>query len=715
MTKQRVLSREDEKSLLRIEGELTHIIFQARDSAYTVGLFKTDQGRVTAAGPLPGAMTGQKWILEGDWSEHPKYGRQFKIYVSALSPVQKSEHLIAYFSGEAFKGIGVKLAEKIVQSLGEDAVEKIADDPDILITEAGLTEKQKDAVVTGIEEMKIDGETVLKLLSWGLSDKSIARLQDSGKPIKFMLEKDCFAPLYEIRQFGYDDTIRIANGMQVPNDDIRRLMASIYIYVQEQCLKSGDTFIDRQAIEYEYGHLPKEIVDQAVDRLIEEDRLEGENGRVYPYHFLSEENYIASKLSLLQVPLVQDTEADLDEIITEFEQEEKIAYDPLQKEAIATFFEHPLMILNGGPGTGKSTVVKGIVHALKALYPASLIQLCAPTGRAAKRLGELTEIQAKTIHSLLGWDMERDSFAKGELDPLNVDFLIVDEFSMVATHVFYSLLKALTRGCRILLIGDEDQLESVGPGNVLSDLINSKTIPVCSLQTLFRQSEGSSIARLAREIRDEQTPSYEEDCSFQPLEASEICGYLKEKVQQLPDFSSFQILAPKYAGAAGIDRINDEMQKIINPFSPNKLQLIKANTVFRQGDRVLLKKNLPEEGVFNGDIGEIIEVDPSGDSLVVEFDEAEVQFERDISLMLSHAWCISIHKAQGSEYRDVFLVCSDEAGFMLSKKLLYTGVSRAKRHLEILGKRSVFERGIRMTNSHLRRTTLKPKMKKAFE
>lgn len=705
---------EEKRDLLSITGELKHILFQARDSSYTVGIFKTEDGKVTACGSLPHATCGQVWNLEGDYVDHARYGRQFRILSASLSPVQRGEHLIAYFAGEGFEGIGVRTAEKIVSTLGEHAIEIIQDDPQVLIERAGLSEKQMEAVMRGINTLKMDGEMVLKLISWGLSTKAIAALTESGKPVRRMLENDCFSLLYEIPGFGYDNTIRVADGMQIPYDDLRRLMASIYLFVRETSMQNGDTYLEMDDILREYGHLPTAIVQNAVESLVSADHLEKEGTRIYPWHYLYEEKYAAAKLALMKIPLADHDESELDRVIENFEHEEGIEYDPLQKQAIEMFFKEPVMILNGGPGTGKSTVVKGIVRCIRELFPACTVSLCAPTGRAAKRLTELTGVQAKTIHSMLGWDMEHDTFVKDDEDPLDADFLIVDEFSMVPQHVFTSLLKAVPRGCRLLMIGDEDQLESVAPGKVFADLIHSGSIAHASLQTLFRQAKGSGIARMARQIREEEPVTYEKECAMHSMNAEEIIKFIQEKALSVPDLSSFQILAPKYAGSAGIDRINMEMQKTVNPFAPEKLQISRAGRIYRQGDRVMLKKNMPDQGVFNGDIGEIVDVDPAAGVIEVEFDDAIVEFENDIGQLLSHAWCVSIHKAQGSEYRDVCLIVSEEASFMFTKKLLYTGISRAKRQLDILGSRQVFEKGIRISNSRMRRTTLKERIRKAF-
>lgn len=701
--------------LLELQGVIKHVIFQAKDSSYTIAKFATEDEKLTICGSLPDAFSGQQWIVRGFWDQHPRYGKQFRIQSARMLPRQTEDVLIRFLSSEHFDQVGVKTAHKVVEAFGEDTLSVILKEPERLTEEAGISERYANALIEGVQKLEVNTSLLVQMMEWGISEKDAMRLFNGGRPVQYYVEQDPFAALYEVRGFGYDNTIRLANGLTIPAEDIRRLMASIYHFCNERALRTGDAYLTFHELMEAYRGIEWSRIEAALHGLEDKGRIEIEEERVYPYRMRTEEEYAALKLDYLNIPVVPADRDELEKTIADFEKEMNIRYDPLQKQALERFFETSLMVLNGGPGTGKSTVVRGIVEVIKKLYPTSRILLAAPTGRAAKRLKELTDIQARTIHSLLQWDMENDKFMKDEKDPLAADFLIIDEFSMVPLHVFACLLKAVRKGCRVLLIGDEDQLESVAPGKVFNDIIDSHVLPVCSLKTLFRQSSGSGIAQMAAEIREEKPLTYNEECSFYQLTPERICDFLEEQVSKLPDCSSFQILAPKYKGLAGIDLINERMQALLNPFSPMKNQISRAGRIFREGDRVLLKKNMVKEGVFNGDIGVITEVDPKAGSIEVEFDDAIVEFEEDFALDLTHAWCTSIHKAQGQEYQEVFLVVSEEAGFMLTRRLLYTGVSRAKRQLCLVGNRMEFERGVRLEENRVRRTTLRQRLIDIFD
>lgn len=347
------------------------------------------------------------------------------------------------------------------------------------------------------------------------------------------------------------------------------------------------------------------------------------------------------------------------------------------------------------------------------MYPDAVIQLCAPTGRASKRLSQLSDNDSKTIHSLLKWNLEDNHFGKNEKDPLDIDFLIVDEFSMVDTHLFASLLKALPPHCRILLIGDEDQLESVGPGKVFSDLIETNIFPIVHLEKIFRQSKGSGIALLARDIRDEKKVDFGDGASFIERKPEHILETLMKEVSAYDEDerAALQIIAPMYKGRVGIDAINAAMQQLINPPAPHKKQM-KAGTVwFREGDKVMLQKNLPDDDVYNGDIGYISEIHDH--VITVDFGTQIVDFTKDFLYYLTHAYCISVHKSQGSEYETVYCIVEPQTARMLNKKLLYTAVSRAKKQLFVIGDEKLFERQIRLKQSHIRLTMLKERIRAA--
>ena len=441
-----------------------------------------------------------------------------------------------------------------------------------------------------------------------------------------------------------------------------------------------------------------------------------EEGRLYERQQYEGELIIAQKLKQLTGEQDRaDSEILLQELCA-IEQELSIQYDSLQRQAILGFFSHSFMILNGGPGTGKTTTIQGILKLYQKLFPQEDIVLAAPTGRAAKRLSELSSYHASTIHSLLKWDLETNTFMVNEHDPLSCDVLIIDEFSMVDNRLFAQLLKAVKDDTRLLLIGDDDQLPSVSSGRVLHDLIQSDLFPVYSLQHIFRQAKGSGIASLAAEIRDAQPLTFDNDVSFLDCTAQQIRKTLLHVVanalEKGYDPRDIQVLAPKYQGNAGIDVLNQDLQALLNPADDHKRELRVGSRIFREGDKVLQLKNMREDAVYNGDIGEIIEIVSEDENalsaaeIVVSFDDQIVEYAQDTLYYLTHAYCISIHKSQGNEYPIVILPVISEQRFMLNRRLLYTAVTRAKSALVVMGDRELFTASIQKEEQRLRNTSL---------
>lgn len=696
--------RKEEAMAQTLTGKITRILFQASDSLYcVVAMEKEDGGEFRAAGPIAQCELNSSWQLEGDWMTHPRYGKQFRIELAR--PVQpKGESAVVAYLHNKIDGIGKKTAQKIYDALGDEAIEKICENPEVLILECHLSQRQADKIAPQLQKLEGTSKSMMTLLEAGLGGHEIDLLLGAYSNPLAVLKDDAFRPFYEIKGFGYNAALKAADAFDMAPNDIRRLSAAMYDRLCSMTMSSGSTAIPIEHWMDEYRALSKPELEMAIDGLKKQKVLGEENGFVYAYGLLKEEKAIAATLKEHLHRIEPVSSYRLHTLIENAQKEENITYDARQIEGIETFFNHSMMILNGGPGTGKSTTVKGILYVLSRLFPSAEVCLCAPTGRAAKRMAQLSDSPARTIHSLLEWDMTEDSFGKCHLDPLRCDFLIVDEFSMVDTHLFASLLDALEDDCRILLIGDEDQLPSVGPGQVFADLIASKKIPIVHLQTLFRQASGSGIARLASQIRQEQPCQYEDGVTFYPADSDEVYRQLNRLLDEYG--SDLQVMAPKYKGSTGIDALNAFMQEKLNPFAPGKGQLCYGELVFRQGDRVMLKKNMPEMEVFNGDLGVISEVDEKKKSLTVEFDDAFVEFDTEIPTLLTHSWCISIHKSQGSEYPAAALVCLREAAFMMYRKLLYTGISRAKKQLYLLGDRSLFETQVRRQPRFERNTTL---------
>lgn len=701
-----------------VKARLDFVIFENKENHYVVASFEEteDYHEFTGAGRLVDPKEEGEYELEGEYVEHPRYGTQFRIDRAKLVLPTRKEAVVHFLSSDTFPTIGKKSAETIYDTLGEDCLEQIRQNPQVLQQVPRFPQKKIDIITDGICQFTGFNDNYIKLLEYGLTNRQITLLENTYEDDALKtIEEDPFRPLYEIYGFGYKGACRLADAIELPADDLRRLEAMIYEECRQMAMRSGNTYIPYPIVQERFQSVQKEAFEQALANLIGRQNLQAEQEKIYPFSLYEDEILIAKGLRTHWFDVEPVAAQDIDEKIEQVEFMLNIEYDTIQKQAIHAFFEHSATILNGGPGTGKTTTVKGILQIARMVYPDAVIQLCAPTGRASKRLSQLSDNDSKTIHSLLKWNLDDNQFGKDENDPLDVDILIVDEFSMVDTHLFAALLRALPPYCRILLIGDEDQLESVGPGKVFNDLIESGIYPIVHLEKIFRQSSGSGIAQLARLIRDEQPLAFADGASFIERGQGQILETLKKAIAQYDEQErmSLQIIAPMYKGKVGIDAINATMQAMINPNDGKKRQ-VKAGTVwFREDDKVMLLKNLPEDDVYNGDIGYISEIHDG--VITVDFGSQIVDFSKDFLYYLSHAYCISVHKAQGSEYDRVYCVVEPQTAHMLNKRLLYTAVSRAKKELFVVGDPALFGQRVRRKQSHIRMTTLQQRIQEVMK
>lgn len=693
-----------------IIARLEDIVFENPGNAYVVGVFTSiENGNVfTGAGRIENPLEDQVYTLTGKETYHKKYGKQFQI-ISALKklPVKK-DVVIRLLSGPDFPGIGAKTAQDIVDVLGEECLEMIFENPEVLKEVPKLNDAKRKSIVDGVCKHAGFNEGFVKLSQYGLSERQINSLNATYADALKVVEEDCFAPYYDIPGFGYKTALKLADATNVPFNDPKRLEAMIFEEIRQLSFHNGDTFLTFAQLYERVKPMPTDFFEISLASLQHKRKIVIEQQMVYPYPLYFDEIDIAKLMAehLFKVDAIDEERIEKEISVVEFAN--NIEYDEVQKEGIRAFFSNSLTILNGGPGTGKSTTVKGILSLIHKFYPEAKVHLCAPTGRASKRLSQLAEQDARTIHSLFKWDKENNTFGINEHEPLSCDFLIIDEFSMVDTHLFASVLRGLEKYTRILLIGDEDQLESVSPGKVFNDIINARICPIVRLEKVFRQSAGSGIAQLAKDIRLENKLAYQDGVIFENKPTSSLTNYLLSQIEKMDadDYDSFQILAPKYKGAVGIDYINEQVQQLLNPYDSSKKQMKVGPVIFRENDKVMLLKNMPEENVYNGDIGRIIRIDPKTKIITVDFDVQVVEFSEDILAYLSLAYCISVHKSQGSEYPYVFVIADPTAAFMLNKRLLYTAVSRAKKQLYIIGDQVLFENKVLLKEHRIRQTNL---------
>ncbi|MDO4466077.1 MAG: ATP-dependent RecD-like DNA helicase [Bacillota bacterium] len=703
---------------MEIKAKLEYIIFENKQNHYVVGSFsQLDTYHIfTGAGMMVDPMEDQDYTLTGEYVKHPRFGEQFQI-LSAIKILPTQEKAIIHFlSSDAFPGIGKQTAQNIFDTLGDTCLEQILEDSSCLYQVKNLPQKKIDVIEEGMKEFQSFNETYIQLMKYGLSPQKIALLEKTYQNPLDIIESNCFQPLYEVYGFGYKSACKIADMQQMAPNDERRLDAYLYEVTRQLCMSTGNTYISFPNILERCKNIDINLVKESLNRLSNQESIYMEETRIYPFNLFDDEKIIAQEIFHHIFP-VDDIDSDiLDSKIRGIEFANSIEYGKEQKKAIHAFFNNSCMILNGGPGTGKTTTVRGILQICRDIYPDCRIQLCAPTGRASKRLAQLSDDDSKTIHSLLKWNLDDNSFGVDENEPLDCEFLIVDEFSMVDTHLFAHLLLGLPKYCRILLIGDEDQLESVGPGKVFIDLIQSEIFPHIHLNTIFRQSNGSGIVSLAQQIREEKTCIYEDGVHFIETSTQQSLDEIISLAMRYSD-KDLQILAPMYKGAAGIDIINNTLQNIYNPSIKGRKDLKVGTTTFRLHDKVMLLKNMPDNDVYNGDIGTIVDLEIKGKEYLVSvnFGSNIVDFNTDILYYLTHAYCISVHKSQGSEYDNVIVVIDPQARGMMNKRLLYTAISRAKKELYIIGNRQVFESSIRLKQTHVRQTSLQECIQKRKE
>lgn len=719
---------------IELPARLLHVIFHNDENRYTVARFVTydeNETDFTATGYFGNLDDENIYRLSGSFDEHPRYGVQFQVQSYEMMQPNDEISLIRYFSSPLFPGIGKQTAKQIIEILGENAIERIKEDHDVLLQVPTLSKKKRATIVDGILEHDQVNDSVAFFTKFGISARNITKFEAIyGENAVSIICENPYRLIEDIDGIGFKTADKLAAELKFERDHPYRIKAAVLASVLAQCMSSGDTYTDYESIE---KRVEKDFdfqidVSTYLEELCNERLLICEDDRIYHHTQFDSEQGITTFLNLF--PYRESITMSIEELpnqLTVFEEEIHIAYDTQQKQAITSFFQEPFSIITGGPGTGKTTIVQAILQLYKKNYPMDTITVCAPTGRAAKRLTELSSFNATTIHSLLKWDLESNSFLVDDKDPIQSDVLIIDEFSMVDQWLFYNLLRASRNIKRILIIGDEDQLPSVGCGSVLKDLIESSAFCVTKLNKIFRQSEGSDVITLAHEIHEGQISIIEHanDIAFFTCQSYEV----RDKVLQIVSNAlekgyqqkDVQVLAPMYGGVAGIDSLNGALQKLMNPVSPLKKEWKAGYRIFRVGDKVLQLKNQPEDEVYNGDIGQIAEIILAEETamkktcIVVDFDGVFVEYTNDQLFNLTHAYCISIHKSQGSEYPIVIMPIVKDYQYMLSKRLLYTGVTRAKRSLVLLGSREVFEHAIQRHDRHLRKSTLCTRIKTVFE
>lgn len=711
-----------------VVGKLKVVVFHNEENLYSVIKIKvneeTDRKYLTLTGNFPVPNDKNNYIFRGEYVNHPKFGSQFVVSeYQEMLPTSK-DSIIRYLSSPMFPKIGIKTASKIYDLFGENTIEMIKKNPNLL--DNVVSADQKQILIDGIGDDSYFDEAVKNFVTHGLSIKMLLKIQSVYKEKMIdIIKENPYKLVEDIDGIGFKTADDFALSLGFDKHDEKRIKACLCYCVSMICFNESDTFTDESKIFSEFDKIIPNIDDESkkyfFTMLLMEGKIYKEEDKIFPMVQYVAEKENARILSKFIKRIINDYgDKEILKLIKKVEDKQGIIYDEIQKEAIINCINSGVSIITGGPGTGKTTIVNAIIKVYNEMSSANIIHVCAPTGRASKRLTEITGVKACTIHSLLKWDLHSNTFSINEDNPLQGNLLIVDEFSMVDNYLLHQLLKASENIGQIIFIGDEDQLPSVGPGNVLRDLIDSNLINMIKLTKIYRQSEQSNIIKLAHHIKNNEKmdEDFANDVTFYCAKDYQIKKTVLEYVKkaQSNGYSSddIQIIAPMYQGMNGIDVFNEVLQEYFNPRDEQKNELRVGKIYYRESDKILQLKNQNEDNVYNGDIGTLLEVEAnnsvSNSKLVVDFDGNVVEYSMKDFVNITHAYCISIHKSQGSEYPLIILPISFAYQRMLAKNLIYTAITRAKQKLIIVGDYNAFLYGISNTNYKIRKTTLKEKL-----
>ena len=715
-----------------IKGTFVKNIYSNKDNGYVVGVMRikeTDldllETRVYFTGSFYDLRLKNNYTMYGELVNHAKYGLQFSVTSYELLLPTKKEELIDFLSSDLFP-IGEKTATKIVDRFGEETLSVILDSKESLQLIPNLPRVRIDKIHDVLLDYQYSSQIVMDLTSLGFSTKNALSIVNKYKN-KTMdkISKNIYL-LIEEMDFNFKDIDTIALNSGIDEIDDRRIQALIIYIMNDLTFQTGDTYLFYEDIYNEIIKYNKKIDNEMLEynilKLNQDNKVIIESDRYYLKEFYEAEHYIADKLCFLN-DMETSKLPKLEDKIKELENNTRIVYDKIQKNAIKKAINNNLTIITGGPGTGKTTIIKAIVNLFKEIFKAKNeeIALLAPTGRAAKKMAETTNLPAYTIHRYLGWDKEANKFTSNEYNPNPEKYIIVDEVSMLDTLVTEALLKGIRRNVKLILVGDYYQLPSVAQGQVLKDLIDCNLIDIIKLEFLYRQNEESYIPILAGEIKNKEiSESFmmkKDDYNFIACNNTEVIptiDYIVEKaIKKGYTDREIQILAPMYKSINGIDNLNRSLQRIFNPPSPDKNELALADVIYRTGDKILQLVNDPEVNLSNGDIGYITDIISNKKSLskkneiVVDYDGNKVTYTPDKFLNIRHGYAISVHKSQGSEFPMVIMPIVNNFNRMLYNKLIYTAVTRAKKSLIIVGDRNCFINGVKNDYVDNRKTTLK--------
>ncbi len=717
-----------------IKGNYRKSIFKS-EAGYHIGIFKVVETNsddlldyvgkaITFTGYFHELNMDDTYIFYGKCVLHDKYGEQFQVESYERCKPEEKDSIIEFLTSGLFNGIGKKKAKAIFDVLGKDTLKIIAENPENLILIPGITKGNIEELHNKLMEYEESYETIIYLSNLGFSTKDAMIIYNFYKAkTRGTLEGDIYQLIRDINDINFRKIDSIALRMGIERSALIRVKAAILYIMSEVSNAYGHSYYYEEELK---GYLPRvlglDITEEefniAINELIKDMAIVRNADRYYLKEMYEAEKLIVNRFSFLMKQKDEEFK-DFDKVVKEIESLFQITYNEDQLEAIKKSYLKKFLIITGGPGTGKTTIMKAIVELLSRMHRlsysdlASKVALLAPTGRAAKRMSEATNLKASTIHRFLKWQKETNKFMVNEYNKSDASVLIIDEASMIDTYLMANLLRGISTNCKIIMVGDDHQLPSVGPGQVLHDLIESKKIEVVELKKLYRQGCDSNIISLAYGIRDGKVDrsifNKEDDLTFISCQNNEVLEHIKDVCSTYKDLSykNFQVLAPMYKGLNGIDAINKEVQQIYNKKDKRKNDMIIGEFTFREEDKVIQLTNMPDENVYNGDIGLVEEVSTSPREICIDFDDNFVRYTPSNFSNFRLAYAISIHKAQGSEFNVVVLPLVKAYKKMLYRKLVYTAVTRAKKKLYLIGDIDALDMAVDNIDTDIRRTTIK--------
>lgn len=731
-----------------VVGQVAQVFFQSSANFYKVLLVKIkdknfdwSESTITVTGNFADIKEETPYRFSGRLVKHPKYGQQFQADNYQTEIPSSKEGIVTYLSSSQFPGIGEKTAERIVQKLGNDAVSVLLQDPN-KVKKLGLNEKQQKSLLDNLEADQGIEQIIIGLNSLGFSSNMAARIYSYFQEDTLnTIHDDPYQLSIHINGIGFYRADQIAEQLGFKPDDSGRLRGAIFHVLFEYSSSEGNTFVPGNILLQKVQQLleegrnveidPNKIADELI-KLVDQRKLAVENNNFYLKKYFYGEWDIATQLARLmqedsEQPLADEKQLTAD--LSQIEIQMNIEYDLFQRDAITKALTSKVFLLTGGPGTGKTTIINAIVALYAYENDIDLeakrlpILLAAPTGRAAKRMSEMTGLPASTIHRLLGINGHEEQLPE-EVDELDGTLLIIDETSMVDTDLMKILLKSIPDAMQVIFVGDRHQLPSVGPGQVFADMLASDLLPKKELTKIYRQGEYSSIISLAHAVNQGELPvdfsQQQNDRSFIRCTAKQVPQVIAQVIEVAlrkgNSKDDIQVLAPMYRGPAGIDSLNDLLQEIMNPHHTRQKEIEVRGHHLRIGDRVLQLVNDPEKNIYNGDIGKIVAIDigdkgqkAGPDSVTISFEQNEVEVEKKDWNNLTLAYCLSIHKSQGGEFSIVILPMVPQFARMFARNLLYTAITRAKEKLILVGDLESFRRSISKVAQN-RLTTLKQRL-----